>query len=58
MANIAKTSSSSACEAVVVDVNLVDRASTTAQAVESVMGGMSILKAEKVYEVEQRTIRR
>lgn len=53
MANIAKTNSSSACEAVVVDVNLVDRASTTAQAVESVMGGMSILKAEKVYEVRR-----
>ena len=58
MANIARARSSSACEAVIEDVNLVDRASRTAQAVESVLGGMSIRKAEKVYQVDRRTIKR
>ena len=58
MANITRTRSSSACEAVVEDVNLVDRASRTAQAIESVLSGMSIRKAEKVCRVNRRTIRR
>ena len=55
--------SSSTCEAVideaVVDeVDLGDKESRTAQAVASVLGGMSRRKAGQLYKIDRRTIKK